>query len=269
MPLTYYTHARRDEPKVALTFDDGPNPPRTDEIMDILEAKGARGTFFVLGKWVERRHLWPQAFERIVRRGHCIGNHSHVHHAHLGDFDRAEAVIGNLLGRPTRFLRAHYFNYFTCLYSPLAMSDAMAIVDSDVNPADYAKTDPQAIVDATLQHPSLAAGSIIDLHDSAETDDDGLRLARPLPLIAALPVGGSDRRPAGAGLPARRSRSDDPGRSGGVQPDDGTRRPAPLMTAYASPLRSARRGGGSHLSRLCSVRARPARCRHSCAQQTR
>ena len=32
MPLTYYTHARRDEPKVALTFDDGPNPPRTDEI---------------------------------------------------------------------------------------------------------------------------------------------------------------------------------------------------------------------------------------------
>ena len=184
MPLTYYTHARRDEPKVALTFDDGPNPPRTDEIMDILEAKGARGTFFVLGKWVER---WPQAFERIVRRGHCIGNHSHVHHAHLGDFDRAEAVIGNLLGRPTRFLRAHYFNYFTCLYSPLAMSDAMAIVDSDVNPADYAQTDPQAIVDATLQHPSLAAGSIIDLHDSAETDDDGLRLARPLPLIAALP----------------------------------------------------------------------------------
>ena len=106
---------------------------------------------------------------------------------HLGDFDRAEAVIGNLLGRRTRFLRAHYFNYFTCLYSPLAMSDAMAIVDCDVNPADYAKTDPQAIVDATLQHPSLAAGSIIDLHDSAETEDDGLRLARPLPLIAALP----------------------------------------------------------------------------------
>ena len=170
MPLTYYTHARRDEPKVALTFDDGPNPPRTDEIMDILEAKGARGTFFVLGKWVER---WPQAAERIVRRGHCIGNHSHVHHAHVGDFDRAEAVIGNLLGRPTRFLRAHYFNYFTCLYSPLAMSESMAIVDSDVNPADYAKTDPQEIVDATLKHPSLAAGSIIDLHDSGETDDDG------------------------------------------------------------------------------------------------
>ena len=63
----------------------------------------------------------------------------------------------------------------------------MAIVDADVNPADWNKTDPQAIVDATLQHPSLAAGSIIDLHDSSEMADDGQRLARPLPLITALP----------------------------------------------------------------------------------
>jgi hypothetical protein len=63
----------------------------------------------------------------------------------------------------------------------------MSIVDADVNPADYAKTDPQAIVEATLDHPLLAGGSIIDLHDSAETDDDGLRLARPIPMIEALP----------------------------------------------------------------------------------
>ena len=49
----------------------------------------------------------------------------------------------------------------------------MAIVDADVNPADWNKTDPQAIVDATLQHPSLAAGSIIDLHDSSEMADHG------------------------------------------------------------------------------------------------
>ncbi|MDE2634779.1 MAG: polysaccharide deacetylase family protein, partial [Chloroflexota bacterium] len=33
--------------KVALTFDDGPNPPRTDQVMEILDSRGARGTFFV------------------------------------------------------------------------------------------------------------------------------------------------------------------------------------------------------------------------------
>jgi peptidoglycan/xylan/chitin deacetylase (PgdA/CDA1 family) len=185
MSLKYYTHGRRDQMKVALTFDDGPNPPRTDQIMEILQSRGARGTFFVLGKWVER---WPEAFQRIVENGHSVGNHSHLHHTHLGDFDRAEAVIGNLLGRPTRFLRAHYFNFFTCLYSPVAMSRDMKIVDADVNPADYVKSDPQAIIDASLNDPSLAGGSIIDLHDGREFDDEARRLASPLPMIEALPA---------------------------------------------------------------------------------
>lgn len=185
MTLHYYTHGRRDQKKVALTFDDGPNPPRTDQVMDILESRGVRGTFFVIGKWVDR---WPQAFRRIVGKGHVIGNHSYLHHAHVGDYDRAEAAIGNLLGCPTRFLRAHYFHFFTCLYSPVAMSAAMKIVDADVNPADYAKTEPRAIIEATLNHPSLAGGSIIDLHDSGESDDDALRLSRPLPMIEALPA---------------------------------------------------------------------------------
>ncbi len=185
MALKYFTHGRRDQMKVALTFDDGPNPPRTDQVIEILNSRGARGTFFVLGKWVER---FPQAFQRIIAAGHAVGNHSHLHQAHLGDYDRAEAVIGNLLGAPTRFLRAHYFNFFTCLFSPVAMAAGMKIVDADVNPADYAQSDPKAIVEATLGHPSLAGGSIIDLHDGSETEDEALRLARCLPMIEALPA---------------------------------------------------------------------------------
>lgn len=185
MPLTYYTHGRRDEMKIALTFDDGPNPPRTDQVIDILNAKGVRGTFFVLGKWVDR---WPKAFERIVHSGHLVGNHSYEHQRHLGDYDRAEVAIGNILGHPTRFLRAQFFNFFTCLYSPVAMSKKTKIVDADVNPEDYNKTVPETIIQAVLNHPSLTAGSIVDLHDSSETEDDALRLARPLPMIEALPT---------------------------------------------------------------------------------
>jgi peptidoglycan/xylan/chitin deacetylase (PgdA/CDA1 family) len=185
MPVTYYTHARRDQMKVALTFDDGPNPPRTDQVMHILASYKVRGSFFVLGKWAER---WPQALERIVRNGHVVGNHSYMHHAHVGDFDRAEAVIGNVIGRPTQFVRAHYFNHFTLLDSPVAMSKYVKNIDSDVNPADWNKTDPQAIIDAILNHPELAGGSIIDLHDSTESDDDAIRLARPMPMIEALPA---------------------------------------------------------------------------------
>ncbi len=184
MSFFVYTHGRRDQPKVALTFDDGPNPPRTDEILAILACKKVRATFFVLGKWALR---WPQALERIARAGHVIGNHSHLHDPDLGDYDRAEAAIGNITGRPSRFLRAQLFNYHLCLQSPLATSPGVKIVDSDVNPADWAQTDPAEIVRLTLQAKELEAGSIIDLHDGAETENDGVRLSRPLPLIAALP----------------------------------------------------------------------------------
>lgn len=185
MALKVYTHGRRDQMKVALTFDDGPNPPRTDQIMEILESRAARGTFFVIGKWVER---FPQAFKRIPDRWHLAGNHSYSHQAHIGDYDRAEAVITNLSGRPSEFLRAPYGNHFTCLYSPLALSPEIKIVSSDVNPSDFDKTDPREIVEATLNHPALAGGSIINLHDGSETDDDGLRLARARPTLEALPL---------------------------------------------------------------------------------
>ncbi len=182
--LHIYTHGRRDQPKVALTFDDGPNPPRTDQVLEVLASRNARATFFVIGKWVER---FPQAFERIVRAGHVIGNHSYLHDPGLGDFDRAEAVITHLTGHPTRFLRAHYFHFHLCQHSPLALSPGVKIVDADVNPADWSQADPAEILRRTLEAPCLAAGSIIDLHDGAETENDGVRLSRPLPMIEALP----------------------------------------------------------------------------------
>ena len=47
MSLRYYTHGRRDQNKVALTFDDGPNPPRTDQVLEILESRGARARHFL------------------------------------------------------------------------------------------------------------------------------------------------------------------------------------------------------------------------------
>jgi peptidoglycan/xylan/chitin deacetylase (PgdA/CDA1 family) len=185
MELTYYTHGRRDEPKVALTFDDGPNPPRTDEVLDILANAGVRATFFVIGKWVT---AFPQAFERVVRAGHVIGNHSYEHQYHVSDYDKAETVIANITGRRTIFARPHAFDFGAFGQTLLAQLPTTRIVDSDVNPADYSRTEPETIVRLVLEHESLDNGSIIDLHDGAELDDPALRLSRPLPLIEALPT---------------------------------------------------------------------------------
>jgi peptidoglycan/xylan/chitin deacetylase (PgdA/CDA1 family) len=178
-----YTHARRDQPKVALTFDDGPNPPRTEQVIAVLEAAQVRATFFVIGRWVER---WPRTVERMLAAGHLIGNHSYAHVRSLSDYDRAEVAIAHVTGGPSRFARAHLFDYPSyALWHAVQAGDVLTI-DSDANPADWSRTSAEEVVRATLDHPSLGNGSIIDLHDSSEFDDDPARLARPLPMIAAL-----------------------------------------------------------------------------------
>lgn len=62
--------------KVALTFDDGPDEKYTNLVLDILEDKEVKATFFVVGKQVE---LFPETMKRIVEEGHAIGNHSWDH----------------------------------------------------------------------------------------------------------------------------------------------------------------------------------------------
>lgn len=62
-------------PRVALSFDDGPGPA-TGALLDVLAARGARATFFLLGMNVERA---PAVVERLARDGHVLGNHSFSH----------------------------------------------------------------------------------------------------------------------------------------------------------------------------------------------
>jgi len=61
---------------VALTFDDGPDPESTPEILALLAKHGAKATFFVTGKQALR---YPEIMTAILSQGHTIGNHSYNH----------------------------------------------------------------------------------------------------------------------------------------------------------------------------------------------
>lgn len=63
-------------PAVALTFDDGPDPEWTPRLLDLLQAHGARATFFVVGKQAARHR---PILERAAAEGHAIGNHTWDH----------------------------------------------------------------------------------------------------------------------------------------------------------------------------------------------
>ena len=61
---------------IALTFDDGPHPKYTNQILDILDKYDAKATFFVLGKFAE---AYPEIIKRQYKEGHEIGNHTYSH----------------------------------------------------------------------------------------------------------------------------------------------------------------------------------------------
>jgi peptidoglycan/xylan/chitin deacetylase (PgdA/CDA1 family) len=106
--------AGRGDPRhVALTFDDGPHPDATPELLDMLGRIGVRATFFLLGRMVEEL---PEIARAIADAGHEIGVHGYDHRllAKRGpagsreDLDRATATITAVTGTQPRWWRPPY-----------------------------------------------------------------------------------------------------------------------------------------------------------------
>lgn len=70
------TQVRTQSKVIALTFDDGPHPQYTPKLLDILDAHGAKGTFFVLGDQVANH---GDIVRRMIETGHAVGCHSYDH----------------------------------------------------------------------------------------------------------------------------------------------------------------------------------------------
>lgn len=75
-PLRTVVGFRTEEPLLALTFDDGPDPEYTPTLLDILERHGAQATFFMVGHEAEQH---PDIVREVAERGHAIGNHTYTH----------------------------------------------------------------------------------------------------------------------------------------------------------------------------------------------
>jgi peptidoglycan/xylan/chitin deacetylase (PgdA/CDA1 family) len=153
---------------VALTFDDGPNPPFTDQIVDYLHRAHVRATFFVVGKAVLAH---PETVRTEVLDGDAIGNHT-WDHAHLvllsrahveRELDDTEAAIVRATGvRPTLFRPPFGARDFLVLQ--VARDRGYKIIMWSVPlPSDWANPAPTVIAQRVLKY--VKNGSIIVLHD--------------------------------------------------------------------------------------------------------
>ncbi len=88
-----YSRVNVRGPYVAMTFDDGPHPVNTPQLLDILKRRNIRATFYVVGTNARR---YPAIIKRMVAEGHEVGNHT-VNHKHISKIN-LEQVRGEVLG---------------------------------------------------------------------------------------------------------------------------------------------------------------------------
>ena len=152
---------------VALTFDDGPNPASTPQILDILDRFGVKATFFVVGRNVAQ---YPDLAREIVRRGHSIANHT-WDHANLtrvsgpqidAQIQRTDDVIVRTTGRRPTCVRPPYGALNRTVANRIAASDHLPVLWT-VDPTDWKRPGAGAIVDRILR--ASRPDGIVLMHD--------------------------------------------------------------------------------------------------------
>ncbi|MEK7098427.1 MAG: polysaccharide deacetylase family protein [Patescibacteria group bacterium] len=173
------------EKKVAITFDDGPNPYATPQILDILKQENCKASFFLVGRWAEKH---PDIVLRTIAEGHLVGGHTYLHGGNdrsksYSEFIKGNQAIETVTGSPIRYVRVPQFGYdridngvprITELVGNLKEkidSHEMIVVGANLIPNDWNYSVlPEMIVSGVLDN--LANGSIIDLHDSSEKEHE-------------------------------------------------------------------------------------------------
>lgn len=157
-----------DIPCVALSFDDGPDPASTPIILEALKQEDVKATFFVIGNRVINNGALVQ---RIAREGHDVGNHSWSH----PDFTKltspqmaqqitdTQTAVTNL-GVPAPFM---FRPPYGAVNEAVRQQIPLAIVRWNVDPKDWAQTDPNVI--AQTVEAQAKPGAIILMHDKPAT----------------------------------------------------------------------------------------------------
>jgi peptidoglycan/xylan/chitin deacetylase (PgdA/CDA1 family) len=165
-----------EPPCVALTFDDGPHPSYTPQLLDGLHSAGVLATFFWVG---QRAQTHPELAKRVSVEGHCIGSHSFSHRAPHGrsledirsDYDKGRAAVEESIGKPTTLFRPPYGSITSkslVAVRQLALEPWLWSVDA----GDWREGVSTGDLLRTLS--GVGAGDVVLLHDGAADEGAGV-----------------------------------------------------------------------------------------------
>ncbi len=163
------------EKVIYLTFDDGPVPEVTPQVLDILDIYGWKATFFCVGENVQK---YPELYTDILKRGHNIGNHSFNH---VKGYEYSTIEYVDNVNKAAQFIDSKLFRppYGRIKWNQIkALRKNYDIVMWDVITHDYNKN---LCVDDVFKNVkyNLRKGSIVVFHDSIKAKNNVLQ-ALPL-----------------------------------------------------------------------------------------
>ncbi len=153
--------------QLAVTFDDGPHPNFTPQLLDLLKNLNVKATFFVIGKMAER---YPDLVKQIDADGHCVGNHTFSHVTltkvpfkdEVIEYRANNDLLLRLIGKRIRFCRPPGGDYDEDVIRAATDCSMTTVLWTD-DPGDYADPGTQVLAQRTLS--KLSNGGIILLHD--------------------------------------------------------------------------------------------------------
>lgn len=153
-----------DKKKIALTFDDGPHPHYTEQLLDGLKKRGVKATFFVTGEHAEKH---PEVIKRMSEEGHLIGNHTYSHiqlkagnkEVFKEELIRTNEIITGITGEEVLYVRPPYGSWDKTFETELNMFPVLWTVD----PLDWCSSNVDRITQKVVS--KAGENDIILMHD--------------------------------------------------------------------------------------------------------
>ena len=157
-----------DAKKIALTFDDGPHPRYTQQLLDGLKERGVQATFFVTGEHAE---LHPDIIRRMQEEGHLIGNHTYSHmqlrksnrEVFKEELIRTNEILEEITGQEVVYVRPPYGSWDKSFEKELNMFPVLWTVDT----LDWCSSNADRITQKIVG--KVEENDIILMHDYYDT----------------------------------------------------------------------------------------------------
>jgi peptidoglycan-N-acetylglucosamine deacetylase len=171
--MQYHESLPLEDHEIVITFDDGPLPPRTTQILETLDHECVKAVFFMVGKMA---HAYPDWVKRVRDAGHTIGTHSNSHPFtfHHMSMEKAQLEINQGIANVTAALGdgtgpAPFFRIPGLLRAEpverYAASQNIQVWSADFLADDWTKITPQQVYSRALQRIEAAHKGILLLHD--------------------------------------------------------------------------------------------------------